>query len=291
MVITISDDFDLKKIAESGQCFRWEALSDGGYRVLSGNRCLRIRPLPAGGTGNTAQTCELDCPEDEFHSFWQNYFDLSENYRQIRARVRREEDPFLYTACEREKGIRILRQDLFETLESFIISQNRSIPMIQNSIRLLCRAAGEEKKDSAGISYFTFPSPEAIASLPESVLRDCRLGYRWKYVRAAAIDFPAREDRLRRFCCDQASEDNAADAAALEELTGFFGVGVKVANCVSLFALHRLNAFPVDTWVRKILAGQYPKGYPSENYSPYNGVYQQYMFAWYRQKSASGKLR
>ncbi|MCR5295167.1 MAG: hypothetical protein K6E30_08385 [Lachnospiraceae bacterium] len=268
MIVQITDDLDLKKIAESGQCFRWEMTGPGTFRIIAGKECLYISELGEG-------RYELSCPEEEYGSFWRNYFDLDEDYRGIRGRIDPEEDPFLWQAAEQEKGIRILRQDPFEMLITFIISQNRNIPSIRRSAELLAKACGEQRTDCRGIPYYAFPEPPQLAALSEETLLSCRLGYRWKYVQAAAqavFRGDIEPERLAR-----TDED-----AAIKELTGLYGVGIKVASCVALFGLHHLNAFPIDVWMKRILEEQYPEGYPYEKYTPYNGVYQQYMFAYYR---------
>lgn len=268
MEIEINDDFDLRRIHESGQCFRWEPVGERGFRIPHREACLRIEP-------RGERTWQLDCTAAEFDALWRDYFDLDEDYAHIRARIDPESDPFLFRASEQEKGIRILRQDLWETLVSFILSQNRSIPVIRRSIALLCRAAGERKIDRAGEAYYTFPAPEALSALSDAALADCRLGYRCRYVKAAAQW--ALEGGL-----DGAAFAGLSDEEAMAALTGICGVGIKVASCVSLFGLHRTDAFPVDTWMRRVLETEYPQGYPMERYRPYNGVYQQYMFACYR---------
>ena len=160
-------------------------------------------------------------------------------------------------------------------LITFIISQNRNIPAIRRSVELLSETCGEKKTDSRGLEYYAFPEPAALAVLTEKELSDCRLGYRCKYVHAAAR---AVEDGK----IDLNSLREADDAAAMDALTGLFGVGIKVASCVSLFGLHHIDSFPIDVWMKRILAEQYPEGYPFDRYSPYNGIYQQYMFAFYR---------
>lgn len=276
MTLHISDDFDLDKIADSGQCFRWVKEASGAYRIIHKGRCLRIRPLGGG-------TYELSCDEEEFGNLWHDYFDLGEDYRSVRRRVNRDEDPFLADACEYGKGIRILRQDPWETLISFIISQNKNIPAIKKGIEMLCEAAGERAEDPAG-SYYVFPSPEEILSLDDEKLAACRLGYRCRYVKAAAADVAA--GRL-----DPDSLLDASEETALEALMSVCGVGIKVANCVSLFGLHHIDAFPVDVWIRRILEREYPGGYPKEKYSPYNGIYQQYMFFYYREKNGESRAR
>lgn len=259
------DDFNLEKIAKSGQCFRWEKIN-GGYRILYLDKSLIVY--------EKENNFEILVDEDEFNSIWKNYFDLAENYSKIRENID-DNDEFLKTAAEVEKGIRILRQDPFEMLISFIISQNRNIPAIEKSIFLLSKFCGEEKIDVLGNKYYGFPGPERIANADEDILTNCKLGYRVPYVKKAAISYLNGEidfDKLK-----------AMDAEnSVKELQKLYGVGLKVASCISLFGLHHLNAFPKDVWVKRILAEFYKNGYPYEKYTPYNGVYQQYMFAYYR---------
>lgn len=268
MVIIFEDDLDLAKIAESGQCFRWTADEDGAFRIIHGAKSLYALDMGLG-------RFRFECDQEAFDATWQDYLDLSEDYRAIRARIDPETDPFLWRAAKHEQGIRILRQDAWETLVSFIISQNRNIPAIRRSIELLCEIAGNERMDSRNRPYYAFPSPEDIYNLDESALKQCALGYRCKYVHAAAkavlegsIDFEALKE--------------ADESEAISSLTKLYGVGVKVASCVSLFGLHHLNTFPIDVWIGKVLKNEYPEGFPFEQYNPYNGVYQQYLFAYYR---------
>ena len=272
-----ADDFDPARIAESGQCFRWTLEDSGAFRIIHGPHFLRLFPL---GNG----TFRLSCDEAGYRDIWQEYFDFGENYRAIRRRIRKKEDPFLYRACEYGKGIRILRQDPWEILLSFIISQNKNIPAIKKSVELLCEAAGRREVSPDGTEYFVFPTPEEVLSLSEEALSACRLGYRCRYVRAAAAD--VAEGRL-----DLERLRGASEEETLKALTAVFGVGVKVANCVSLFGLHHINALPVDVWIRRILEQEYPEGYPEEAYSPYNGIYQQYMFYYYRNKWRAGTMK
>ena len=303
MITQISDDFDLEKTAESGQCFRWEkaktAISaahqpaDGAgpaaaghkgkadgvgspytYRIIAGNACLYITALDTG-----KGLYDLDCTEDQYSAFWHGYFDLDENYRRIRERIDPVKDPFLREAADREKGIRILRQGPWETLITFIISQNKNIPGIRRCVESLAQTCGDRKTDSRGIPYYSFPTPQQVASLSEEALAECRLGYRCKYVKAAADAVLTEKINLVAL---QAEDEKTVIAS----LTGLYGVGVKVANCVSLFGLHHVDAFPIDVWVKRILAEQYPDGYPFERYSPFNGIYQQYMFAYYRHQAS-----
>jgi len=162
--VRITDDFDLRKIAESGQCFRWTALPDGTWRVLHGADCLYIRALGGGVFG-------FDCPEEALPR-WLDYFDPETDYAAIRARID-PDDAFLRAAAEQERGIRILRQGAWETLISFLISQNKNIPAIRMCIARLAALCGEKCTDCRGAPFDAFPTPEAVAALTEAELKSC----------------------------------------------------------------------------------------------------------------------
>ena len=262
--IPLSEDFSPLKIAGSGQCFRFRVYEDGRLVIPHRRYCLTL--TPEGPDGYAA-----DCDQNEFENIWRPYFDLDTPYAVIRERIGAE-DPYLKAACEAGKGIRILRQDPWETLVSFLISQNRNIPAIKKSIELMCAAAGG---DGAREDIPPFPGPEAVAALGEEGLLRCRVGYRAKYITAAA----------------RAAMEGAFDPSRLGRLTmpdcvgdlkTLYGVGEKVARCVALYGFHHLDAFPVDVWIRRVLDREYPGGYPFDRYAPYNGVYQQYMFEYER---------
>ena len=272
MIFTYRDDLDLEKIAGSGQCFRWTMQDDGICRIIAGSELLHIRRK------NVSQL-EADCSQEKFEAFWSRYFDFQEKYGKIRKRIDPEQDPFLYQAALYGQGIRILRQDPWEMLISFIISQRKSIPAIRTAIENLCRAAGTViETQTETETVYAFPEPEQLAALTAQQLGECGLGYRTEYVRRAAkaaadgiIDF----DRMQQM-----------DDAALEQsLKCIYGVGTKVANCTELFGFHRLDSFPKDVWINRVLETEYPHGYPFAAYEPYNGVMQQYMFYYYRGQS------
>ena len=175
MKINIKDDFDLSKIADSGQCFRFNAVADG-YSATALDKNLFIKSLGSG-------EYELDCSKDEFDGFWKGYFDLNLDYRSLRKRISKEEDEYLFAAAEFGKGIRILRQDPWEMLISFIISQRKNIPAIKASIEKLCVMAGDViKEDADGNPIYSFPTPERLATLSLEQLSSCSLGYRDKAI-------------------------------------------------------------------------------------------------------------
>lgn len=273
MIITITDDFDLKKIADSGQCFRFnEVTGDDGqkrYSVAALNRHVFVKELGQ-------DKYDFDCSEDEFENFWKRYFDMDTSYSDIRSRIDKKKDPYLFAASEYGRGIRILRQDPWEMLISFIISQRKNIPAIKASIEKLCALAGDVicEDDVCGKIY-SFPTPKQLSALSLEELTGCSLGYRDKYVHQAALDVVSG-------AVDLSALEKINDDQLMEELLKLFGVGVKVANCEILFGYHRLDAFPKDVWINRVLDTRYPDGFLFDDYSPYNGVMQQYLFFYSR---------
>ena len=182
-----------------------------------------------------------------------------------------EEDAYLTEAVQKGWGIRILRQDLWEMIVTFLVSQNNNISRIRKSIELLCSTIGEEKHTGEGVRYHTFPEPEAIVNAGMEVLSGLGLGYRDKYIFRTAqsvLDGSLDLNMLR-----------AADyETAHRELVRQYGIGKKVADCICLFGLYHIDAFPVDTHVKKILEAHYPQGFPYDRYKGCAGILQQYMF-------------
>ncbi|NCB63923.1 MAG: DNA-3-methyladenine glycosylase 2 family protein [Clostridia bacterium] len=259
-------DFDLKQIADSGQCFRLNRAADGSYNADAGERRLNIRGL---GGGRFA----LDCGREEFETFWRAYFDLDADYGAWRRAVDAEDD-YLTQAAEYGSGIRILRQDPWEMLCTFILSQRKKIPAIKSAVETLCRKYGKPFETDGGIR-FAFPAPERLAGCTVEELGTCALGYRAKYVHAAARMTASGE-------LDLAGLGKAEDEVLLEALKGVYGVGDKVASCVMLFGFHRMDAFPKDVWIYKALDARYRDGFPYDRYRGFNGVIQQYIFYYQR---------
>ncbi len=262
-------DFDPQKIADSGQCFRMKP-HDGGHVLVSGGRQLTVQ---ASGEGRFA----FSCSGEEFTSYWHSYFDLGASYASYRAAIP-ERDVFLTRAAEYGRGIRILRQEPFETLITFILSQRKNIPAIKQGVESLCRCFGEAKQGPAG-AYYAFPSPEALAAQSLDALRSCSLGYRAPYVQAAARMVASGE-------VDLLALTKAPQAELMQALHTIPGVGEKVANCVSLFAFHRIEAFPVDVWIARVVEERYAGHFPLGRYKGFAGVIQQYLFYYARSEEA-----
>ena len=266
MMVRAIGNFDPLLIARSGQLFRWEELDGGAVRFTAGDRRVTVRPA---GEGTFAFSCE----EAAFETLWRGYFDFDADYAAIGARIPRE-DAFLTAAYRYGRGLRILRQDAWEALASFIVSQNNNIPRIRASVQALSERFGERREDGEG-AFFAFPTPQRLARATEDALRACGLGYRAAYIAALARETAEGRLDLGALC---ALEDESLRAA----LCALNGVGPKVAQCAMLFGFHRLAAFPVDTWIRRVLAARYPGGFPLERYAGCGGVIQQYMFIYER---------
>lgn len=262
MVIKTLKNFSLSQICQSGQCFRMKELEDGTFAVIAKDRYLEVR--------QQGEQCSFDCDADEFEGFWKVYFDLEQNYEKYMEAVD-PKDAYLIAAMSYGTGIRILRQDLWEMIVSFLISQQNNIVRIRRCIQNICERYGEKRISGNGEVYFAFPRPQALAGLEEDALKECNLGYRSKYVVRAAQSVLSGEQDLERISQMPYPE-------AKEKLLKFYGVGEKVADCICLFSLHHLQAFPVDTHISQAMEQHYRRGFPKRRYQGFQGVMQQYIF-------------
>ncbi|MGC4018468.1 MAG: DNA glycosylase [Muricomes sp.] len=254
--------FDISQICDSGQCFRMGKKDENTYFVIAGDKYVEVSQI-----GNQ---CTFRCAEEEFENFWKYYFDFDTDYEEYRKCIS-PRDSYLMNAAQFGRGIRILNQDLWEMIVSFLISQQNNIVRIRRCIQNICETYGEEKQSQDGNIYYSFPSPEVLAELDEDALKECNLGYRSKYVVRTARSIVSGEvslDTIRKMSYKKAKE----------ELLKLFGVGEKVADCICLFALHQMQAFPVDTHINTALKQHYPKGFPKRRYKNCEGIMQQYIF-------------
>ena len=221
---------DFKDTLECGQLFRFKEY-ENGYLVFSLDKCAKLY--------YDGDNAVIDGDESFFE-----YFDLSRDYSQIITRVKGYGVEKLSAAAERHKGLRILRQNEYEALSSFIVSQNNNIPRIKKTIENLCAALGE-KKTFCGTDYYAFPTPEALAKAPLSLYKSLGLGYRDEYIKGTAERIVGGEisfEELKK----QPTE------LLRKSLVSIKGVGNKVADCALLFGFGRTDAFPVDTWIEKL---------------------------------------
>lgn len=271
-IVKVHDELDLKKIADSGQCFRVKEIEKGLFRFITRNKVIYIR-----------QVDEFDfdviCYEGDWEHFWINYFDLETSYWAIRRDIAQyaEMTPFadfLNGAAEFGKGIRILRQEPFETLISFIISQRKNIPAIKKSIELICDNFGEIVHTPYE-DLSLFPTPEKLSVATILGLSNCALGYRGAYVRDAI-------EKVRMHVVDLEDIKFSNDEDMIIELREIKGVGEKIANCVALYAYHRLNLSPVDVWIKRAIEEDFHGRNIFAEFGTYAGVLQQYIFYYKR---------
>ena len=259
MRVSIKDDFDLNIIINSGQCFRPRFLDNGGYRFITGNSMVDIFAT------DVENEYEVSCNKAEWENVWKEYFDLATNYASIRKSIP-SEDAYMLRAGEIGAGIRILKQDKFEMLISFIISQRKSIPAIRSAVEKLCERYGSRDGD-----VYLFPTPEQLIVATEEELKDSGLGYRVSYVRDAVEKVISGDFDLEKMSL-------LSDEELFGKLKEIRGVGDKVANCVMLFAYHRVGRAPVDTWIAKVIAEKYDGVNPFFRYGDVAGIMQQYVF-------------
>lgn len=258
------------KTFECGQCFRWNAIADDDYLGVASGRAARVF------------TCDgsalIECEEEDI-DFWRDYLDMGTDYVSARESVMRGE--YLTECAECGEGIRILRQDKWEALCSFIISQCNNIPRIKSIVEKLCALFGEKFETPWGEKY-AFPSASRVALLEEPELAPLHSGYRAPYIIGAARAVTSGDIDLEGAAAMDGDE-------ARKYLKTLNGVGDKVANCAVLFGLHRLDAFPVDVWIKRALREHMPKDFDPKSLGEYAGLAQQYMFFAEREKAAASK--
>ncbi len=262
MIFKPHDDFDLDKIFLSGQCFRIKKYDDTHFRFITNENVLHIKKTDEG-------TYDADCDNATWDNIWHDYFDLNRNYSKIRSEILND-DIVLKNMADFGKGIRIARQEAFEMIITFIISQRKSIPAIKTSVEALCLACGE-KTNVNGDDIFLFPSAKNLCALSDDELSACGLGYRVPYIKDAAKIASESDDFLNEL-------SNLSDDDILQKLMQIKGVGTKVANCISLFAYARVNLAPIDVWIQRIIEQDFNNINPFERYEKNAGIYQQYMF-------------
>ncbi len=240
MEMRLNVPFDLDFSLCCGQVFRWQKI-DGWWYGSVGANVFKIRQCGA----------ELEF-EGVGIQFVTHYFGLNDDLEQISRCIDR--DPYIHKALRLFEGLRIVRQEPWECLISFICATYKSIAAIEDMLRRLSVRFGE-KQSFDGRDFYLFPTPEKLAFASEKGLRDCGLGYRAKYVQGTA----------RRICEGKIQLENLKDLPYLEArkaLVDLPGVGLKVADCVLLFSLEKMEAFPVDVWVKRIILNHYADKLP-----------------------------
>ncbi len=266
--VSITDDFSPEKIMESGQCFRVRRFSDGAYRFVSGLCAVYLRSLGE-------QRWEASCSPEEWEEIWTPYFDLGRDYAAIRRRAGGKH-AYIDAAMEAGAGLRILRQDPWEMLITFILSQRKSIPAIASAAEALAKRWGT-KLQTERETLSAFPDPAQLAKATEEELRACALGYRAPYVLDAV-------GKVNGGQLDLYALGQLEDEELFRRLQTVHGVGKKVAECVCLFGYGRLRRVPVDVWIERAIREECSGCEPFSLYGEDGGIMQQYVFYAVRQE-------
>ena len=264
-----TETFNLKETLECGPVFRYQ-LVDGVYHLSACEHHAVFTPADGGWDMLSTNT-----------EFFKKYFDFDTNYDIIQSKV--QDKGLVSSAVDFAKGIHILRQDLVESIFSFVISQNNHIPRIKAIIERICTALGEEKG-----GYYAFPTVDALASKDPDWYKEIGAGYRAEYLSGIAKRF--RDEGVPNF-------DTLSTEDARKLLMSYKGIGRKVADCVLLFGLKRTDVFPTDTWILKIFGEEYPD-VPAEKlakilverFGEYSGYVQQWLFYEKREKKSKKSL-
>lgn len=266
IVIEGLKNFEPAQTLDCGQAFRWSPEPDGRWRGIAHGREVRL--------WRQDETLTIfDMTVEEFNNIWRGYFDLDRDYGSIVNAC--ECNELLKNAARYGNGIRILDQEPWEALCSFIISQNNNIPRIKGIIERLCENFGEPVKGG-----YSFPDASVLASLEVEDLAPLRSGFRAKYILDAARRVASGE-------IDLAALRGLPYDEAREKLMVIKGVGGKVADCTLLFGMAHIEAFPRDVWIKRVMSEHFPEGLP-EDALPYAGIVQQYLFFYARSGALTG---
>lgn len=276
------ESFELRDIFECGQCFRWNKQEDGSYTGVFKNNVLNVKK-------NKDEIIFEGICENDIQQTVENYFDLNRNYEKIKEQLSRI-DQNMKMSIEYGNGIRILNQDLWETIISFIISANNNIPRIKGIIERLSEKYGDEIKYK-GNKYYTFPTQEQLKNVTVEEYR--RLGLGFRDIRL----YETTKMILNKQVDIGNMKNNPNTIEVREELLKLSGVGPKVADCILLFSdLKRFEVFPIDVWVRRVMNDLYIKNedetkvnkkqiekIANEKFGDLAGLAQQYLFYWRRE--------
>ncbi len=253
------EHLSLHDTLDCGQAFRWKENSDGSFSGVAFNKNVRIF--------KDGHNIYVDGIEECDKAVWRDYFDLDRDYEALKEIFK--QNPFMEKAISFAPGIRVLKQEGFETIISFIISQNNNIKRIKGIIENLCIQFGEKVGDS-----YSFPIAEKLASLTADDLAPLKAGFRNRYIIDAATKIHSGEVNLNMLYTAPIEE-------ARNELMKIVGIGRKVADCSLLFGFNRVECYPVDVWIKRVDAHFFPDGLP-EYLVPEAGIAQQYLFHYAR---------
>ncbi len=285
-ILENQDSFNMIHIFECGQCFRWERQADNSYTGVIKNAVINVKEE------NNQIIFTGSSINSDFQSVIKEYFDLDTNYLEYKDKLSKI-DNYLKESISFGEGIRILKQDLWECIISFIISANNNIPRIKKIIEKLSLNYGE-KIEYNGKEYYTFPTPESLSKASVEDLRNLGLGFRDKRIFNTTKMIIEKNVDLEKIKNMKTTEEMR------EELLKLDGVGPKVADCILLFSLKRVDVFPIDVWVRRVMNDLYIHNedeekvnkkelqkLAEEKFLGLSGIAQQYLFYWKRENGKS----
>ena len=282
-------DFNIKQILECGQCFRWERITDTNYIIVAYRRVIEV--IQEGSTVTILNTNMQD-----FNEIWKDYFDLNVNYEEVKEELSKDE--LLKKSVEFGYGIRILNQDPFEMLISFIISARNSIPSIMKTIKKISERWGD-KIEYKGNVYYAFPTPEQLKDATLEEIKDTGASFRSKYIvdtigkvnsAKEAKNAGTLNEELEQFDLEYIKSLPVDECH--KSLQNFMGVGAKVADCIMLFSMSKHSAFPVDVWVKRAMIHFYVapdlslnkmRVFARDKFGALSGMAQQYLFYYARE--------
>lgn len=271
MNIKVDRSYDIKDIMECGQAFRYTRLEDHVYEVIAFGQRIRVK--------QKRNDVWMSCSELAYQQLWQTYFDLSSDYLRMQEELIKV-DHRMAAYIDRKPGIRILRQEAFEMLITFILSQNKSMPQIKQLVARICETYGDVIKDNYG-DYYAFPRPEQLSEVEDAEFRSLKVGFRAPYLVDAIGKVVSGEVDLEAL-------NNMTTEDARNSLLTIKGVGRKVSDCVLLFAYHRMDVFPLDVWMKRAVSHLYYQDekvsdqqmltFAAEKFGNLSGIAQQYLF-------------
>ena len=278
------DHFSVDQILESGQVFRFEKISENSYLLNAKNKLIKLTQKD-----DSSSVLIYNTALGELEEIWSGYFDMPTDYEKI-TQVLSRKDEYIKEAVAFGKGIRILRQDPWEMLISFIVSQNKAIPHIKQCLKNISCEFGLPiaKWEENDTLYYSFPTPEELSRATEEDLRACKVGFRAPYIKDACQKVLEGEVVLNDLYMLSGEE-------AREKLMKIKGVGPKIADCILLFAYGKSEVFPTDVWIKRVIEGIYFKGesqtlnkiqnFAKEYFGELAGYAQQYLFFYGRENS------
>lgn len=284
-------NFNIKQILECGQCFRWQRVTDTDYIVVSNRRVIEI-------IQEDDEVIIHNTNMNDFKNIWENYFDLNTEYGPLKEELSKDE--LLKQAIEFGYGIRLLNQDPFEMVISFIISARNSIPSIMKTIKKISEKFGD-KIEYKGEIYYAFPTPEQLKNATLEDIQETGASFRSKYIIDTIYNInmalEAKKsgnltDELKRYDLDYIMSLPTDECHVA--LQAFKGVGAKVADCIMLFSMGKKSAFPVDVWIKRAMIHFYVapdvslnniRVFGREKFGELSGLAQQYLFYYARENN------